>query len=115
MPALPRLLQGSGINVGLLYLGMILKELSERGATLNYRLSVLTEILKPGGWAGGGGQARAWHAVGGSQVAAEMAQGGRGGSGAQQGRLAVHVSSIGPVGQRVRSLQPFWQASWEQQ
>lgn len=39
--------QGSGINVGLLYLGMILKELSERGATLNYRLSVLTEILKP--------------------------------------------------------------------
>lgn len=40
--------QGSGINVGLLYLGMVIKELAERGSTLAYRNSMLTEVLRPG-------------------------------------------------------------------
>lgn len=40
--------QGSGINVGLLYLGMVIKELSEKGSTLAYRNSMLTEVLRPG-------------------------------------------------------------------
>lgn len=52
--------QGSGINVGLLYLGMVIKELAEAGSTLGYRNSLLTEILKPGTWGGVGGQALGW-------------------------------------------------------
>lgn len=40
--------QGSGINVGLLYLTIVIRELSEKGSTLSYRNSVLTELLKPG-------------------------------------------------------------------
>ncbi len=43
-----RLFQGSGINVGLLYLGMVIKELAEKGSTLAYRNSMLTEVLRPG-------------------------------------------------------------------
>ncbi|PSC67025.1 Kinesin KIF3A, partial [Micractinium conductrix] len=39
--------QGSGINIGLLYLGICIKELAEKGSTLSYRNSTLTEILKP--------------------------------------------------------------------
>ncbi|PSC67009.1 centromere-associated E, partial [Micractinium conductrix] len=38
---------GSGINIGLLYLGICIKELAEKGSTLSYRNSTLTEILKP--------------------------------------------------------------------
>ncbi|KAI3433822.1 hypothetical protein D9Q98_003626 [Chlorella vulgaris] len=39
--------QGSGINVGLLLLGMVINELAERGETKNYAFSCLTKILKP--------------------------------------------------------------------
>ena len=34
--------------MGLLYLGMVIKELAERGSTLAYRNSMLTEVLRPG-------------------------------------------------------------------
>ena len=42
--------QGAGINVGLLNLGIVIRELAGTGSSLFYRNSILTEILKPGGW-----------------------------------------------------------------